>query len=302
MTAPTPSPLLAPDVEALLAEIAVDPESNLLRVPRRGGALSGSDPPDSARTRAERHLAAVHGEEVALTLARIAAAEGMRRTALGHALLDEHPRSQAELRQRALLALATAPAQVLSGRTRSDLGRWLERSGELKVRPLAFLTAALRLGEPRGARAWVPLLQLAEGQPHGAYLEARRLAAEPSAAGEVAVRASNAGMLACLQGHHGEAARHYEAAAHARPDLPVYAACAWLNAFFAHLDGFELHLRLAGARELLANSAESVLAPIRAALTAFPPAGFAQRVERGKRARRVPTQLADAAEVFHAVL
>ena len=63
--------LLHPEVEHLLAEIAADPNSSLLRIPRAKVLPELFRPPDPIRqsahfmTSAERHLLAVHREEVA---------------------------------------------------------------------------------------------------------------------------------------------------------------------------------------------------------------------------------------------
>lgn len=74
MSTPLQPPLLDPEVEALLAEIARDPRSSLLRAPRARNLPELFRPPDLVRpsatflTRAERHLLAVHREEVAFLL------------------------------------------------------------------------------------------------------------------------------------------------------------------------------------------------------------------------------------------
>lgn len=296
--------VLAPEVEALLLEIAADPDSNLLRVPRAEvlPELFAKRPPLPRRPRgstaAERELLGAHRDEVSLVLARMAALAALRLPSLANALIVPAAPERATVGEAALRLLASGERYTDDGLVRAALARAADRSRTETWEPFSLLALALRLGEPKGARQWWPILLTSAGAHPMALREAQDLETtlEPGFARSMA--SSNGGLAAWRMGRHGEAAEAYRRAHRDRPEERLYLAYHQINAYLCSLKGESVEVEVGefpgdpAARAFLLSS-----------LTAAPVPGLAELRQRARSAqarRSVPRILQPAAEVFSA--
>jgi hypothetical protein len=290
------SPLLAPEVEAILVEMARDPASRLLRVPRAAALPDMSsmraDSLVAAASRAERQLVDAHRDEVAAALTRVAVRMALRSKALAGTLVVLREPDAEDLATTALRLLVSGPLDELQ---RAALTRAVRHDVETTdaAEPARLVAAALRLAEPRGARAWWPLVALAAGEVHGAWRAA--LALEEAAREPLwrAIAASNAGLAAWRLGRHPDAADAYGRAYVARPEEPIYLAFHHLNAYLAYRDGIHVELierEYPHTAPLAPYLSHSLAASPMPALSRFT-----------SRASSTPPALRPVAEVFHGV-
>lgn len=227
--------LLHPEVEHLLAEIAADPNSSLLRIPRTKVLPELFRPPDPIRqsayflTSAERHLLAVHREEVAhwlrvgLVFART---QGKR---LGKTWFASN-----EVGQRAWIAKQSEIAA--GGHLGEEVRTWVHHPNlwlSDEARALQVQAAAQRLVP--SPLAPVVSAQLLTGL--GDYATALRLLREgqPALRGSGLTTAveSSFGVVGWRLGRHADAAASYERAWLENPARDVYLAAAALNGALA---------------------------------------------------------------------
>jgi len=291
--------VLAAEVEALLVEIAADPRSNLLRVERSAALpeLFAKRPPVSSGaaflTRCERHLVDGHRDEVATVLTRMAAFAALRLPTLDGALLVPVPLERATIGESALRLLASGERLDGEREVRAALARAADRSRTETWEPFALLAAALRLGEPRGARQWWPLLLTGAGHHTAALNQALELEGLCEDGFGRSLAASNGGLAAWRLGAHAQAAECYRRAYSARREEPMYLAFHQINALLADLQGEAVTPEVGDfpidehSRGFLASSIRSSPVP-----------GLAGLRERAAKRRHVPRVLQPAAEVL----
>lgn len=237
-----PKNTLDPEVIALLEEIAADPNSGLLRVPREPLKkwLAFREPPVSPRepllTRAERHLVKVHREHVARLLY-----DACRMTLIKDPIEGTRVHRWVTTDQPLELPLETkwrsqVTHQLNHCSSSSDLSpalRLLERRGGNEIPPLAseLAVASLRVAPCDETRIWLGLaLHLEEQSRSALHAFSDVLAHHPSDLNKALARA-NCGFVYFGLGDYGQAIEWSRAAASHRSDIPV----ALLNWFTASL-------------------------------------------------------------------
>lgn len=227
--------LLHPEVEHLLAEIAADPNSSLLRIPRAKILPELFRPPDPIRqsayflTSAERHLLAVHREEVAhwLRVGLVFARSEGRRSR--NAYFAEVPLDRKRwLRKQSVIAATANLEGDLHARIHVP-GRWVDDEAcALEVQAAAQRLVPSPLGPVVAAQLVTSL---------GDYSSALRLLREGQAQLEGSAFApllrTSAGVVYWRLGRHREAAVAYERAWTEDPSQPIYLVAAALNGALA---------------------------------------------------------------------
>ncbi|MBI1379879.1 MAG: hypothetical protein GC161_02180 [Planctomycetaceae bacterium] len=227
--------LLHPEVEHLLAEIAADPNSSLLRIPRAKVLPELFRPSDPIRpsayflTSAERHLLSVHREEVAhwlrvgLVFART---EGKR---AGSAYYARQP-----MDRKAWLSKRSAIAT--GGSLGTELRHWVSNPGLWLAderRALEVQVAAQRLQPSPLASVVSAQLLTAIGDHSSALRVLRERHADLQGTPYPHLLQTSAGVVLWRLGRHREASVAYEAAWRADPTQGVYLAAAALNGALA---------------------------------------------------------------------
>lgn len=236
-------PTADPEVEALLREVASDPRSKLLRLPRATDPRVAFEPdPRIASTAAgltvaERHLLEVHRSDIA----------DLCRDAFMHALF-RHPRGKLyfpreDAENRAIeypgREDVDARAEVLGadffheeGTVWGRLGR-SQSSASLRYwdeNPKLMATIALRLHPSGAARIRLGIALLVEGEGMGAKAVWSRVLRHSIGSDVHVYCHANLALLYGLQGKFQSAARHRVAALQLRPRSSVLAWAVFLDA------------------------------------------------------------------------
>ncbi|MCK6445780.1 MAG: tetratricopeptide repeat protein [Planctomycetes bacterium] len=216
--------VLSPEVEALLAEAASNPDSLLLRAPRhpsRAWSYEPVRPTATGLTSLERHLLAAHQSEIAEFLrdecrARLAAVRSPMRITAPNAGPKAPPRPSVEPRERSEHDLGASTAyretfgQIADGiGVRRDIERLtIEQLAELANRFVPSSSSVLHAG----------LAAFVRGRPDAAETCFEKVLASSASALHTSAAWSNLGLTWLNNGRHAQAHAAYKRARALRPD------------------------------------------------------------------------------------
>jgi hypothetical protein len=274
--------LFSPRLEGLLREMAADPRSSLLRVPRpaRLGVVLERRPlvgmATAGLTLAERELVRAHREELAMLLRELAVAllHASPQAAVSHlrARSSDHPvrvESPAEWRERATRQLRGNGEQVPSSACELLL-RCTRDEALGPGTPIAEVLAAAAQCQPtdQGCILWAQDL-IASGDFDTAASLLAPVALGPASAVNRACSIANQAWIASKQGQPARAADLYRTAAALHSDVAI-APLSWLTTSFDAMDASSardaarmLNARLAEGHAAVVEFAELTSAQLR---------------------------------------